>query len=188
MAGVICSDGSLRGRDGGPLKLVKSRGVDGRLMLVLAEHCVESRPSSSGGDLPGEVVSVEFPEMGKKERLWMLVLPQAEVDAPTERAVSDFLREYLSSPEAGRLAADGIEYAAGTLIGKHGAILEVVKSIAVDGRHVLVLTDEDALKMKDAPFKKIFYVLALPRTEADPHIQKLARRLMRESMSFRADS
>jgi hypothetical protein len=55
-----------------------------------------------------------------------------------------------------------ISYSLETLSGKHGGLLEVVEAIVSDGRLIMILTDEDVLQRRDAPFELVRESLKFP--------------------------
>ncbi len=49
-----------------------------------------------------------------------------------------------------------IVYGLETLSEKHGGLLEVVEAIVADGKLILILTDQDVMRRRDAPLKGVF--------------------------------
>jgi hypothetical protein len=63
----------------------------------------------------------------------------------------------------------------------------VVEAIVSDGRLIMILTDEDVLQRRDAPFKGIFYRVVLPLAQATINTKGEAFGLVQESLKFPED-
>ena len=80
-----------------------------------------------------------------------------------------------------------IAYSLETLTGKHGGLLEVVEAIVLDGRLIVILTDEDVLQRHDAPLKGVFYRVILPLAQSTINLKGEAFGLVQESLKFPED-